>query len=188
MKHLLQSVRAIAVLVLASGSTVRAASIYADALISSQFVTSFGSGLVTGAPDGGGLFLGDTFDPPAHPGFIVVHFATPLFDGPGADIVVYDVANSANETASISVSADGVSFTSVGSLNAVANTLDIAGLYSGGFSYVKIANSSTVVSIDVDAVQGLNTVPEPATTQLLTGGLSGLLLLIGGRKLSRSKA
>src|SRR5262245_25753695 len=76
--------------------TAQATSIFANTLVSQQFTTSFGSGLVTGAPDGGGLFLGDTFDPPAHPGFIVVSFATPLVDGPGADLRVYDVANSAN--------------------------------------------------------------------------------------------
>ncbi len=157
---------------------VSRASVFASSLVSSQFVTSFGSGNVTGAPDGGGLFLGDTFDPPAHPGFIIVHFNTPLIDGPGDDIRVIDVVNSTNETANISVSSDGINFTLIGGLNAVANTINVAGLFAGQFSYIKVANSSTLVSIDVDAVEGINavTIPEPATFLSIGCGLCGLLV------------
>ena len=66
---------------LAAPISLRAA-FFAGGLVHSQFVTSFGSGLVTGAPDAGGLFLGDTFDPPAHPGFITVSFSTPSVPWP----------------------------------------------------------------------------------------------------------
>ena len=177
MKHPAQTSLLIVFLAFASAPTICAASIFADSLVSSQFVTAFGSGLVTGPPDGGGLFLGDASDPPATPGFIVVHFASPLVDGAGDDIRVFDVVSSTNETADISVSSNGLSFTFVGGLNAVNNTLNIGGLFSGPFSYVRIANSSRTVSIDVDAVEGLNAVPEPTTMLLLISGF-GLLCFL----------
>jgi hypothetical protein len=147
---------------------------YADTLVSQQFTTSFSSGLVTGAPDGGGRFLGSSFDPPANPGNIVVRFTDGLTTGAGADLFVVDVASSANETADIFVSADNVSYTFVGGLNAVANTLDFGALYSGVFYYVRIANSSTVVSIDIDAVGGnfaAAPIPEPSTYAMMGAGL-----------------
>jgi PEP-CTERM motif len=149
---------------------------YADTLVSQQFTTSFGSGLVTGAPDGGGRFLGSTFDPPANPGNIVVRFTDGLTTGPGADLFVVDIANSVNETANIFVSPDNITYTFVGGLNAVANTLDFGALYSGVFSYVRIVNSSTLVSIDIDAVGGnfAAPIPEPATYAMF--GLGALLL------------
>jgi hypothetical protein len=144
--------------------------VFANSLTASQFVTPFGSGSVVGAPDGGGLWLGDTFDPPANPGFIVVQFSTSLFDGPGVDLQVYDVGSSADEVANISVSNDGVIFTPVGSINAIANTLDISGGFAGPFSYVRVANGSTLHSIDVDAIEAFH-VPEPASmTALFAAG------------------
>jgi PEP-CTERM motif len=157
-------------------STAAQAQIYADTLVSQQFTTSFGSGLVTGAPDGGGRFLGSTFDPPANPGNIVVRFTNGLTTGPGPDLFVIDVANSVNETANIFVSPDNVTFTFVGGLNAVANKLDFGALYTGVFSYVRIVNSSTLVSIDIDAVGGnfAAPVPEPATYAMF--GVGALLL------------
>lgn len=152
---------------------------YADQFVSATNTTSFGSGVVTGAPDGGGRFLGDTFDPPANPGTLTVKFSAGLTTGAGADLFVVDVVSSANETADVFVSADGVSFTFVGGLNAVANSLDIDALYSGVFSYVKLTNSSNLVSIDIDAVGGYYDappIPEPSTYALMGVGLLGVAL------------
>jgi hypothetical protein len=149
-------------LILAGLSTAAHAVVYADALVSQQFTTAFGSGLVTGAPDGGGRFLGSTFDPPANPGNIVVKFSSGLTTGVGADLFVVDVASSANETANVFVSPDNVNFTFVGGLNAVANTLDFGALYTGVFYYVRLVNSSTLVSIDIDAVGGNFAAPNSA--------------------------
>jgi hypothetical protein len=147
---------------------------YADSLVSQQFTTSFGSGLVTGAPDGGGRFLGSSFDPPTNPGNIVVRFIDGLTTGVGADLFVVDVASSANETADIFVSPDNINYTFVGGLNAVANTLDFGALYSGTFYYVRVANSSSLVSIDIDAVGGnfaAAPIPEPSTYAMFGVGL-----------------
>ncbi len=168
----MKTLRTTLIAALAGLSLVGSASaqIYASQLVSTQYVTSFGSGLVTGPPDGGGLFLGDTFDPPAHPGNLVVKFTGGLTTGPGADLFVVDVVSSVNETANIFVSPDNVTYTFVGTLNAVANTLDFDGSYSGAFFYVKAANASTVVSIDIDAIGGYFAVPEPATCALFGAG------------------
>ena len=162
---------------LVTTSTALAAPIYDDTFVSSQFITNFGSADVTGAPDGGGKFLGDTFDPPANPGYIIVKFSAGLVDGVGDDLFVTDVGSSSNETADLFVSADNLSYTFVGQLNAVANQLDIAGAFAGTFYYVKVANASTRVSIDIDTVGGYHAaavVPEPSTYALFGAGLAVL--------------
>ena len=164
--------------------------IYADSLVDSQFVSSFFSGDVTGAPDGGGMWLGDTSDPPDNPGYITVGFSGGIIDGIGDDIFVVDVASSSSETANVFVSSDNVSFTLIGELNAVANSIDISGLFGATIHFVKIANSSNRVSMDVDAVGGnyaqevddtppQNQVPEPSTLLFLGLGVVGL---VGFRK------
>lgn len=160
----------------------QAAPTYADTLVSHQFTTSFGSGLVTGAPDGGGRFLGDSFDPPNNPGNFVVRFTSGLTTGAGEDLFVVDVGSSANELADVFVSPDNVTFTFVGTLNAVANGLDFGALYVGDFYYVRLSNASTSVSIDIDAVAGNfdaqpRVLPEPTTLSLVaaTGLLMGAL-------------
>ena len=160
----------------ALSSTASAVPIYADSLVDSQFVTSFGSGDVTGGADGGGLFLGDSFDPPTNPGYITVGFSGGLMDGAGDDIFVIDVASSLNELAEILVSNDNVSFTSIGILDAVNNSIDIAGIFTDAIYYVKIANATTTVSIDIDAVGGnyAAAVPEPMIVSLLSLGLVGI--------------
>lgn len=155
------------------GATPVHAQIYANSFVSSQFTTAFGSGSVIGAPDGGGRFLGDTFDPPANPGNIVVQFTGGLTTGPGPDLFVVDIASSSNETANIFVSPNNITYTFVGTLNAVANTLDFGALYTGDFYFVRVANASTLVSIDIGTVGGYHVavVPEPASYALLGAGL-----------------
>lgn len=151
-----------------------AAPIYADSFVSAVNSTSFGSGVVVGAPDKGGMFLGDSFDPPTQLGTLIVKFSNGLVDGTGNDLFVVDVFNTASEVVNLSVSADNINYTFVGQVNSVVNQLDIAGAYTGTFYYVKIANASTSFSMDVDAVGGYNAapVPEPGTVALLATGLA----------------
>lgn len=161
---------------LCAASAQAAAPIYADSFVASQYVTSFGSGTVTGAPDNGGKYLGDSQDPPQHQGTLIVKFSAGLIDGVGDDLFVVDVANDMRERANIFVSANNIDYTFVGQINAIDNQLDIAGAFAGTFYYVKLVNASTSVSIDVDTVGGYHAapVPEPGTIGLLGAGLAVL--------------
>lgn len=153
----------------------QAAPIYADTLVASSNVTSFGSGKVTGAPDGGGIFLGSTFDPPAQLGTFTVSFATPLGNGAGADLVVVELVSFASETFSVEVSSDNLSYTLLGEFSATNNQIDF-GSFGGPVSYVRLTNTSTTVSADIDALYGnfAASVPEPGILALLGFGLAGL--------------
>lgn len=158
-----------------------AAAIYPVELVDSQFVTSFGSGDVTGAPDGGGLFLGDTFDPPDNPGFITLRFDTAIGDGAGADLQVIDIGSSSNETFDVLVSSDGLDFTLIGEFDAINNLVDFNGLFAGAVYFVKIMSTSLVNSVDIDTIVAfyeaqVSEVPVPAAALLfLTGaGFLGL--------------
>lgn len=168
-------------------SAQAATPIYADSFVSASNTTVFNSGIVVGEPDGGGQFLGDKFDPPTLQGSLVVKFSNGLIDGVGNDLFVVDVFNTATEVVNLFVSADNISYTFVGQVNSVANQLDIAGAFSGAFYYVKIANASTSVSMDVDTVGGYTAapVPEPGTMALLGAGLA-VLGLAQRRRVQRS--
>lgn len=167
--------RVAAALFVVAFSAATSQAYFADVLTDSQFTSSFGSGLVTGAQDSGGRWLGDTVDPPANPGYITVQFLTPAGDGVGADFVIYDVASSANETANVFASTDGLAFTLLQGITAVANTVDINGVFPGPVNYLKIVNTSTTNSIDIDAVQANYAfIPEPAAGGLALIALAGL--------------
>ncbi len=171
MNRILSAAALLAVL----GAAPVQASFFADSLVNQANTTAFGSGLVTGAPDGGGLFIGSTFDPPAIPGQFTVSFSTALGDGAGADLRLYEIASSSNETFDLFVSSDNVSFTLIGGFNATNALIDFNGLFAGPVSFVKIVNSSTVVSADFDAIEGLyafrgGVVPEPGSWALMLAG------------------
>ena len=149
------------------------AGVFADTLVSQSNTTAFGSGLVTGAPDGGGLFIGSDTDPPTFPGEFTVGFSGGLSDGAGADLRLYELASSANETFDLFVSADNIGFTLIGGFNATNSLIDFAGLFAGPVFFVKLVNTSLEVSADFDAIEGLyafNAVPEPGSWAMMIAG------------------
>lgn len=160
--------------ILAVGGLVSTAGaqIYADSLADSMNVTFFGTSNLTGAPDSGGAYLSTAGDGAGGLlGYVTLGWSGGLTTGAGVDLQIFDVSSSSTETADVWVSADSVSFTFVGSIDAVNNMLDIDGLYSGGFSYVRIDNPNPDSIIDIDAVAGFY-VPTPGSAVVLAlGGL-----------------
>jgi hypothetical protein len=165
-----------ALCILASSGSVSAA-IFADFIDETQDVVSFGSGILTGAPDEGGAFLSNTFDPPTNLGFITAGFTPGLTNGPGDDIVIYDAIGgfpSGDEMADVFVSTDGGAFTFLGEYGAGVNSFDLNGVFGGVVHYVKIVNTATENSPDIDAFQGNYAVPEPSAAILAALGIVGL--------------
>lgn len=150
--------------------------------------TSFGGGVLTGAPDNGGAWLSNTSDPPVLVGSITWHFSGGLIDGAGTDIRLYDLGNAANETFNLALSTDGVSFTSIGNYNTTNTSFDIAGLFAGIFNYVRVTNSSITSSADFDAAEGfyeasaVGQTPLPAALPLFATGLGAFGLIAYRRK------
>jgi hypothetical protein len=174
------AIAALACAALAGASNAVATPIYATSLVASSSVTPFGSGIVTGPPDIGGLWLGSTVDPPAELGKLTVGFATALADGPGIDLVVVDEGSSPVETFNVEVSSDNITFTLLGEYSATNNGVDFAGLFAGSVRYVRLTNTTDEYSADIDTVYGNYAAPnptaEPATLLLFAVALVALLL------------
>jgi hypothetical protein len=166
-------------------AAAQAAPVFADSATTVN-TTSFGSGVLTGAQDNGGAFLSNTFDPPTLAGSITAGFSGGITDGAGVDLVIYDCCGggtpAAGETADVFVSSDGIGFTFLG-LYGPNNAFDFNGIFAGDVFYVRIVNTSTVNSPDIDAFQGnyaaANRVPAPGTLAL--AGLA-LLAMAGVRR------
>jgi len=161
---------------------VTAAPFYATGVADSAGAAPFGGGSPVGAPDGDGLF----FPLPDSPGHISYTFATTIVDGPGADIRIFDIGDPApdpTETGDVLVSSDGIAYTFIASIigSPVPIDVDIAGLFIGPVTHVRIVNTFSATSadgdgLDIDTVAGLNSgqVPVPMTLGLLLSGLAGM--------------
>ena len=151
--------------------SANAGTFYPDVLVDFEFITVLGTGTVTGPPDDHGVFLSDTFDPPTNLGFITVEFFTPLIDGPGDDLKVVDMEpldSDPFETADVYVSANGVDFTFVGSVigGHAEGFVDINGAFVGPFTYVKVQQTGTTDSIDIDTIAAFNNAGLPCIGDL----------------------
>jgi len=107
-------------------------------------------------------------------GSIEIRFDTPIANGPGADIKIWESsASSNNETASIAVSQDGLGYVPVGSIN-MGGEVDFGTAFSDYIQFIRIVditnpatwgNSDVADGFDVDAVECLNGAYEiPAPT------------------------
>jgi hypothetical protein len=156
------------------------AAIYADSA-TTEDVIFFGSGTLTGAPDNGGAFLSNTFDPPTALGSIIWGFSGGLTTGVGTDLQLYDVANFDNELFELAVSIDGLGFTVIGVFNTLMTSFDLDSYgFTGDFSFVRVVNTSESNSPDFDAAAGYYApapVPLPASLPLLLAGLGSIALL-----------
>jgi hypothetical protein len=108
-------------------------------------------------------------------GSIELRFETPIANGPGADIKIWESSASANnETAVISVSQDGLGYVPVGSLT-LGGEVDFGTAFSDYIQFVRIVdvtnaatwgNSNVADGYDVDAIEclhGAYVIPEPAS-------------------------
>lgn len=170
----------LAAAIAAASSAPAMAAIYADSA-TTEDVIFFGSDTLTGAPDGGGAFLSNTFDPPTALGSIIWGFSGGLTTGVGTDLQLYDVANSAIELYQLAVSNDGLGFTVIGVFDTLMTSFDLDSYgFSGDFSFVRVVNAGEVNSPDFDAAAGFYApapVPLPASLPLLLAGLGGIAVL-----------
>jgi hypothetical protein len=106
-------------------------------------------------------------------GSIVLGFAEPIANGPGADIRVYESsASSNNETSTIEVSQDGLGFTTIGTLTQTGE-IDFGTAFSDYVRYIRITDATNIATwgnsqvadgYDVDAVEclhGAYIIPNP---------------------------
>jgi len=162
-------------------NTAQAATVYATSA-TTENVTSFGSGVLTGTADSGGAWLSNTSDPPTLLGSITFGFGLSLYDGVGADIELIDVGQSADESYDVALSLNGISFSSIGQFTTLVNGIDINGLFAGAFSFIRVTNTSRLNSADLDTARAFHTngpspVPLPASLPLLLGAIGGFGIL-----------
>ncbi|MHC4109131.1 MAG: hypothetical protein ACYS0D_11060 [Planctomycetota bacterium] len=173
-----------AIAALACSGVASAGLVYADFIDDFQDISFFGSGILTGAPDNGGAWLSNTSDPPTNLGFITAGFTGGLVDGAGDDIVIHDCCGgslpSADEFADVFVSNNGVDFTFLGAYGNGVNSFDLNGVFAMPVFYVKILNTSTQNSPDIDAFQGnYSLLPAP-------GSLAAFSVVLLARRRRRS--
>jgi len=163
---------------------VQAAPIYVDSLVATSDTTAIGSGNVLGAPDREGLFFGN----PAIVGaYVEVGFSSPVADGPGTDLHLFDIdplAVDLTEKVDVFASHNGSTYTFIGSAFGGSDSgqglIDINGLFTGPISFLRIVQASSGAdAYDLDAVGAfhLAAVPLPASLWLFGSGLISLLTL-----------
>lgn len=174
----------LALVISAAPAAPAMAAIFADSAATSD-VTFFGSGVLTGASDGGGAFLSNTFDPPTRLGSITWGFSGGLATGAGNDLRLYEVLSSAIEQFELAVSADGGVFSVLGTFNTSTTSFDLDALgFSGNFSFVRVTNAGFVNSPDFDSAEGFYpaaVIPLPAGIWLLLSGVGALALALRRR-------
>lgn len=161
------------------------AAIFLGEVIESSFVTPFGSGDILGSPDGGGLFLGDSFDPPDNQGSITAAFTTSITDGAGFDIEITEIFGTAEETADVFLSQDGLTYLFAGEINGLSTSLDIDfdSLGMDFANFIRVSSTSATQSLDIDSISGIyefsntQSIPENTSPIALTTTLLGFLAL-----------
>jgi hypothetical protein len=106
--------------------------------------------------------------------YLVVHFNTALADIAGDDLYIYVYGGSA-ASANVLASADGASYTQIGTLGGGTSgylrseAFDFGGSFSSGVQYVKVlrAANGAKTGMFFDAFGGTAAVPEPGTIMLL---------------------
>lgn len=169
----------VAALLAASGSA--SAGVFADTFVESVGTLGFGSGIVTGPSDQGGLFFPET---ERGGQYITVGFVAngPFTDGAGIDLWVHDDESGLpldlDESAQIYVSSDNVMFQFAGTMSGgeAQGQIDLAAnnLF-GQYSYVRIVSIplGSFDAIDLDSVEVFYAVPGPTAAGLM--GLAGLM-------------
>lgn len=194
------------VLLFAFTGTANAALVYADSLVatspdnifnaSNPTVNGFdqdgdsaidSSGDITGAPNGGGLFLSEAAEfTSTTDSWIDVQLAETVMLGAGADLQIFDWdINNTNtgESASVWVKTSiGDTFARVGTVTggSLEGLLDINPAdFSGFINYVRIEGIDGQNALDIEAIAGLHTavIPLPPAVLLFGSGLLGLVVV-----------
>ncbi len=167
-------------------TTAQAAPIYADSLVATSSTSAIGTGNVLGAPDRDGLFFGN----PAIVGaYVEVGFSSPVTDGPGTDLHLFDIDSQhvdTGEKVDVLASSNGTDYTFIGSAfggtDSTQGVIDINGLFTGPISFLRIVQASNGAdAYDLDAVGAFYLAPVPLPASLWLFG-SGLLTLFSLRK------
>ncbi|MBQ3404178.1 MAG: copper amine oxidase N-terminal domain-containing protein [Oscillospiraceae bacterium] len=120
-------------------------------------------------------------------GVLVLEFDTPIFDGSGNDIYIFEVGGNV-ESSKIEVSNDLKTWYFIGIAEGSTAGLDFTGKVPAGssFKYVRVTDSGENPSggwpgADIDAVCGLNTKPVAAVTKTVTLAYRSIKINIDGK-------